>query len=160
LNAIGSTQLTIVFGSGNQFLVPFILGMDYLCTKISAQVIAGVAGSSVQVGVYELDEDFNPIAGAPLISGTLLTNTIGLKTSILSAPVQLLKGKKYGFSHLTVSGSPTLRFVQGFNWYGGNGDLQRIISFQENSTGVLSSNFMPNSFSAVQSQMAITLFRN
>jgi hypothetical protein len=161
LNTFGSEVFSLGYNPGNQFLVPFILGMDYLCTKIAFQVTLAGIGSSLQVGIYELDENFNPIVGPPLItSGTIPTDTLGFKTAILGAPVQLLKGKKYGFSHLTLGAAMQVRFVYGFNWYGGNGDLQRIVAFGPNVTGTLSSNFAPNQFSGTQSQMAITLFRN
>jgi hypothetical protein len=135
--------------------------MDYLATKISIQVTTGAASSFVHVGVYELDNDFNLLNGTPIIdSGALASVTIGLKTSVLGAPVQLYAGRKYGLSLLTLGGNPTVRSFDGSPWYGSTGDIMRLAVFESGVTVGLKNPFNPITFSAVQTQPAVTLFRN
>jgi hypothetical protein len=161
-NVTKGTGLTFgPIGTGNQFMFPFILGMDYLATKIAIQVTQGAAISNIYIGIYELDDNFNLLNGTPIIdSGALASVTTGLKTSILGVPVQLYAGRKYGLSILALGGSPSVRGFDGFVWYGSTGNVMNLAIFEAGVTDGLKDPFTPNSMSSSQLQPAVTLFRN
>jgi hypothetical protein len=72
-NMLGNTVSTVILSSNTVVMYPFVLGMDYLATKIATQVTTFAAGATAYLGVYELDSDFMPLNGAPIISSTGLS---------------------------------------------------------------------------------------
>jgi hypothetical protein len=163
-NLIQSVTTTNTVTQGFTYMYPFVLAMNYLVTKIAVQVTTAGSGSNVYIGVYELDSDFQPLAGAPLIGSTALScSTTGLKTFTLGTAVQLNAGVRYGLSIMLVgANNVTFRSIYCLNWYGSNGNTVLGIAQQVTSTGLtaLPTNFVPSAIVSADRQIAITLFRN
>jgi hypothetical protein len=160
-NGTGTTNIAIL--QNVCYLAPFVLDSDYLATKIALRIGTASAGASMYIGIYELDEDLNPI-GAPLIVSTALSaTTTGVKTFTLGSAYQLLANKKYGMAVImTGAVSIGVRGVYGFNWYGGSDNVVQTMATQSITPPVTSLpiSFVPSGLSIEVAHVNLILFRN
>lgn len=160
IGALGAGGLT----ANRCYMIPFCLGMDYTVTKLAVEVTTAAALATAYMGIYELDSNFVPLSGAPLVeTGALTCTTTGLKTGVLASSQLLTKDTLYGISIISTVGI-SIRCVTGYNWFGG---AIGIPSMKMSINELISPGYtsMPTSFNPTNlgngvTQFGLAMYRN
>ena len=108
---VGGNTKALTNGTDNYapFFVDSNLVVDQLVFEVST---AGSAGVTSRVGLYAADKDWQPI-GAPLAdSGTIATDTTGVKTYTPTNPIYLRRGRYLSVGNSSAATAPIVRALQ------------------------------------------------
>jgi len=102
------TNATALIMSGTLVMVPYLAPRDMTVDQMSVIVTTAAASSNASLKIYESDVNGWPGAGLPSANGLAPLGSTGQAVATLSAPAELVGGRRYWLAVHT-NGMPQLR---------------------------------------------------